>query len=493
MRRRTSDFASYRGRHDRPTPAAGFWRLLQIGGFLILSATVTGCREDPAGPGGGKSSNPTWSEASHGRVTPNYSIIFPQDSLNRIEIVMSPAAWDSIRTNMVSLWGFNFGSGGMGPGGGGFPTTDPTYVRATVRFNGKVWEKVGFRLKGNSSLSSTWRQGNYKLPFRLNFDRFEDEYPEINNQRLYGFKEISASPAWNDPSLIREKVAADIFRMAGIPAARTAFYRVYIDWGTGLRYSGVYTFVEVVDDTMVKDQFSDDSGNIYKPTSRFQNFVQTQFEKKNNKVEADWTDVQGAIAALISPQRTSNPAQWRASLELAFHVDHFLQWLAINNAMVNWDVYGAIAHNYYLYSHPTSRLTWIPWDHNEALNGSPGITGTVGGGGGGGGPNPNRGMSLSLNEVNSTWPLIRYLADDPVYYARYQQHMRTFVDETFTIAKMDALFERYHGMVAPYAIGTNGEQPGSTHIPNPSAFTAALQGLKTHLRNRQTLVNQFLP
>lgn len=473
------------------TPSLHRWSRPLLGALLPIFI-LTACREDPAGPENDEPSNPTWSEASHGRVAPDYGVVFPQDSLNRLDIALTTAAWDSIRADMFSLWGIHFGAGGMG---GGLPLVDPDYVSATIRFNGRVWEKVGFRLKGNSSLSSTWRQGNYKLPFRLNFDRFEDAYPEIDDQRFYGFKELSASPGWNDPSLIREKVAADIFRMAGVPAARTALYRVYIDFGSGPRYSGVYALVEVVDDTMVEDQFGDGEGNIYKPTSRFQTFSQAQFEKKNNETALDWSDVQAVIMALNSPTRTTNPTLWRSALEATFNVDHFLRYLAVNNTIVNWDAYGAIAHNHYTYTHPVTGVTWIPWDHNEALRGNPGITGIPGsgGGGGGGGPNPNRGLSLTMNEVNATWPLIRYLADDPVYYARYLEHLETFATEIFTPAKMDLLFEKYHAMAAPYAIGATGEQPGSTYLANPAMFTAALQDLKTHVRNRGTLIEEFLP
>jgi len=31
---------------------------------------------------------------------------------------------------------------------------------------------------------------SHKYPFRLNFDKFEDDYPEIDNQRFYGFDEL---------------------------------------------------------------------------------------------------------------------------------------------------------------------------------------------------------------------------------------------------------------------------------------------------------------
>ena len=245
---------------------------------LVVVVLCAACREDPLGiDEAAAHSNPDWTEASHGRVAPNYAVLFPQDSVNRIEITMTAARWAAVRADMVRLWGFDFGSAGGGPGGGGgggFPTIEPAYVPVTVRFNGKQWTDVGFRLKGNSSLSSAWRQGNYKLPFRLNFDRFEDSIPDIEDQRFYGFQELSMSSGFADNSLIREKVAADIFNMAGIPAARTALYRVYIDFGAGLKYAGVYVMVEVIDDTMVEDRFGGD-GNIYKPESRFQTFVAT--------------------------------------------------------------------------------------------------------------------------------------------------------------------------------------------------------------------------
>jgi spore coat protein CotH len=147
-------------------------------------------------------------------------------------------------------------------GGGGFPAADPDYVAVSLKFNGKQWTNVGFRLKGNSSLTSSWRQGIYKLPFRLNFDWFEDQIPVVKNQRFYGFDELSMSSGFSDNSLIHEKLASDIFRMAGVPAARTAFYRVYIDFGQGLKYCGLYTMVEVIDDTMIEDQFGAATGNI---------------------------------------------------------------------------------------------------------------------------------------------------------------------------------------------------------------------------------------
>ncbi len=430
--------------------------------------------------------NPDWTEASHGQVTPNYATTFPQSAVNTLEITLTTTQWASIRADMTKLYGFDFGARrGMG---GTFPEDDPDYVAVPVKFNGKTWKKVGFRLKGNSTLTSAWGDGNYKLPFRLNLDEWEDTYPAVKNQRFYGFQELSFSPGRSDPSLIREKSTADLLRLAGVPAAQTAFYRVFIDFGQGLKYCGVYTAVEVIDDTMVKDQFGEDKGNIYKPESSFRTFVETQFEKKNNKTSS-YADVQALVTELNNPLRLTNAAQWRTRLEAVFNVDHFLKWLAVNNTLVNWDVYGAIAHNFYLYNSPTKKLTWIPWDHNEALTGSPGITGTVGAGGAVG---PGRGLSLSMNEVTTAWPLLRYVADDSVYLARYKTHLKTFNTTVLNPTTVGAMFDRYTALISPFVIGANGEQVGYTYT-SAAQFAAALPALKTHIEARKTLVTTFVP
>lgn len=444
--------------------------------------------------------NGDWTFVSHGNAEQNYAIAFPQNTINSIEIIMTPAQWSSIKTNMKSIYGNDFGvSGPMQPPGAVTTTADPDYVDVLMKFNGKAWKNVGFRLKGNSTLRTAWSQGNYKLPFRLNFDKFEDTYPGIKNQHFFGFEELSFSPGYSDQSLIREKLAADVFKNAGIPAAATAFYKVYIDLGDGLKYCGVYTGVELPDDHMIKSQLGEESGNIYKPESNLTSFVQSVFEKKNNEIAADYTDVKNFVGALNSTTRTSNPAAWRNGLEAVFNMDHFIKYLAVNNAIVNWDSYGSMAHNYYLYSHSAKKLMWIPWDHNESFSGSPGITGTVAGGGTGGGPGGppggggKVGVSLSMNEVSSSWPLIRYVADDAVYLAKYKTYLKSFKDNVFTEASMNALIDKYQNIISSSAVGVNGEKTKYTYLTSEASFNAAFAALKTHVVARRTLITSYVP
>ena len=95
-----------------------------------------------------------------------------------------------------------------------------------------------------------WGAGCRELPFRLDFDEFEDQHPEIEDQRFYGFQKLSLNNGFADSSLVREKVMNDLLRASGVPAARAAFYRVYVDHGEGSTYFGLYTVVEVPDDPM---------------------------------------------------------------------------------------------------------------------------------------------------------------------------------------------------------------------------------------------------
>ena len=464
--------------------------IIFIGFFLIIGCSDPAADETEEVPTTTKADTATynadWTYLSHGKADPDYDEVFPQDAVRTIEITIGTDKWNSIRSDMKSLFGYDFGANNGG--GGGFPDSETDYVDVAMKYNGKAWKNVGFRLKGNSSLAQAWGQGNYKLPFKLNFDKFEDQYPAITNQQFYGFEELSLSPSFRDQSLLREKVAADIFRMAGIAAAQTAFYRIYIDFGAGLKYCGVYTMVEIPEDNMIKTQLGEKDGNIYKPESKLASFIQSEFEKKNNEELANYADVQDFIAALNSTLRTSDAAAWRQGLEATMDMNQYLKFLAVNNAIVNWDSYGNMAHNYYLYNHSVNKLMWIPWDHNEALSGSPGLTGTVSNTNG----SPNRtGLSLSMNEVSSSWPLLYHVAHDDVYMASYKTYLTEFNENVFTEAKMFALLDKYYALIEPFAIGTNGEQSGYTYLSGSSSFTSALAALKTHITNRRAIINSF--
>ena len=440
---------------------------------------------------------PDWTDESHGILSnPDYDRIFPSGDVNRIDIIIDESYWVIMLEDMTSKLGQfgqgeesgkSFPGGPGGPGGSGGPGLesgeDPVYVPCSILFEGKEWYKVGIRFKGNSSLNSVWRMGIYKLPFKLNFDEYENDYPQIKDQRFYGFRQLSLKNGFKDASLIREKVVGDLLKDAGFAAARTAFYRVYVDNGDGPKYFGFYTLVEDVDDTGINEYFSETGGNLYKPqldgaTFSSGSFNRDDFIKHSNEELSDWSDIINLYDVLHSNTRSTNNANWKQTLEGVLNVDVFLNWLAINTTIQNWDTYGVMNHNYYLYNKPSDNLlTWIPWDNNEAL-----LDNTMG----------NAPLSFSFEEINDDWPLIRFLYDELEYKNKYDNYIRDFLNELFIPIRMKVKYQEAYMLIKDFVVGPDGELEGYTMLNNDDEFTSEIQYLKDHVESRNIDAREYL-
>jgi spore coat protein H len=418
-----------------------------------------------------------WTDETHSNnVDPNFDEVFDDTVVKRFDFVVTAERWQSMLDNMTELYG-EFGQG-SGPGLLE-DVEDPIFVPAEVFYNGIEWYRVGIRFKGNSSLQGSWQQGILKLSFKLDFDEYEDDYPQIKNQRFYGFKKFSLKNNYEDQSLIREKVAADVFANAGLVVSHTAFYALYIDHGEGPEYFGLYTLVEEVDGSVLDTQFSSDDGNLYKPEEGSANFVEgtfaeENFEKKTNEDEEDWSDIEALFSTLHDTSRTSAPVSWRANLESVLEVDLFLKYLAVNGIIQNWDSYGRMAHNFYLYNDPdSSRLTWIPWDHNETLE-----DGKMGA------------LALDFSNIEiGGWPLIEKIYADTTYRAQYDTYVQEIIANAFDTETMRATYDTYSALVGPYAIM---ERDGYSFLRNSYEFYRAIDDLKVHAGERARAVDNYL-
>ena len=515
-----------------------------LGTFIILLLSACSSTASLVGTTSGESSVSAettdrpegWTEASHGsEADPNYEVVFPEDEVNTITITIDPEDWEAMQANMTNLFGEQgtgdfgrafLGGGGFteggqppegfqpgerpqppqgempqeipeganpgqpdqfrgGPGGGDMTPENPMWVESTIEFEGQTWTNVGVRYKGNSSLTSGWRSGTLKIPLKLDFDEFEDKYPEIEDQRFYGFKQLSLANGFSDASFLRDAATSQILQEAGLPAAETAFYQVILDYGEGPVTLGLYTMIEVVDDTLVYTYFGSDDGNIYDAdgsaasfAASTQNQIEDSFQKENNEDVADWSDIEKLFEVLHSDLRTSDPAAWRAELESIFNVNAFLDWLAISAVIQHWDAYGAMTHNYYLYNDPdTGQLTWISWDHNMAMSDGMGGGGDRGFGGPGG-----RSVSLDKADIGENWPLIRFLLDDPVYYQQYLTYLEETIAGPFNPDQIVETYQSMAELIAPYASADVGEE----------AFETAVQQLIDHAIQRSDAVEAFL-
>ncbi|HIE27322.1 TPA: hypothetical protein EYP66_08555, partial [Candidatus Poribacteria bacterium] len=238
------------------------------------------------------------------------------------------------------------------------------YVKCTVRFGDEVYRDVGLRFKGNSSS----RVRGLKKPYKLKFDEFDKK------QRFHGFKKLNFQNGFRDPSLLREKLAYDLFREASASAPRATFAKLYltIDGHYDDEYIGLYTLVEQVDKVFLNDRFSDTSGNLFKYEGMF-GFVYKgdspeayikEYEAKLNKKQRDFS----VLIRFIKMLNDTPEEKFEEEIEKAFDVENFLSWLAVNTLLSNLDSYAGSGHNFYLYYNKgTGKFEFIPWDLNEAF------------------------------------------------------------------------------------------------------------------------------
>lgn len=404
---------------------------------------------------------PDWEELSHGNDTPpDYDLVFADQNILELEITITDGNWETMQTDLDNNLSSNANPDDI--------DFTPEWVPCTIVYNNTEWYKVGIRYKGNSTLINASRSGTDKFPFKLDFDEFESTYPAIKNQRFYGFKQLNLGNNDSDISLMRDKVAADLFREFDVPAARTTFCAVYLDRGNGQQFLGIYTLVEEVDDTLAEAQFPDGSGNLYKPDGDGASFANGTYndedmDKKSNEDEGDFSDINGFYDLLHDDSRTTNTDQWQSDLEAIFDVERYLKYLAINNAIQNWDTYGNMTHNFFLYNNE-GKLTWLPWDYNEAMQDGK-RSGTV---------------SLSMNEVSDSWPIIRYIMDVAEYETKYDQYLEEFTADLFEPSNIAARYETHEALLSTHSDVT------------VSSLSAGVQILKSHATTRNQIISAHL-
>lgn len=415
---------------------------------------------------------------------PDYAWAFPEEEIRAININIGAENWEKIQRDMESRIARKFGSQTAIPGVTPLQATnldavpgDPIYVSAEVNQSGNVWKKVGFRLKGNASLNSSWRSGIYKLPFKLQFDEFEEEHKEVKNQRFYGFRELSFSPSFGDNTFMKEKLLTSLFRKNGVLACKVANYKVYLDFGQGSKYCGIYQVVEPVVEHLVQNQVNKNVGNVYKPESNFQSFNLALFEKQNNKPLADYNDVKDFVSVLNNPIRLTNKEKWKSDLEALLDVKGFLRYLAVNNTVGNWDGYGQITHNYFL-ANIEGKLNWIPYDLNLSFQMKGGLSRTA--------------LSFELKEVTSQWPLIRYIIDDPDYYAYYKASVKEFINNHFNPTLMSDYLRKHKAILQPNFVGTEIEKPPYSQLQNAQSFTQSVVDLEKYINERYGAATVFV-
>jgi spore coat protein CotH len=228
---------------------------------------------------------------------------------------------------------------------------------ASVEYNGIKMDNIGFRTKGNLSLTSVARSDSDRYSFKLSFDEY------ITSQKLFGVSKINLNNSYGDRTYLREVLAYELAERLGLPVPKYSFVNLYINdelWG-------LYLAVEQIDTAYLERNFGDATGSLYKAVQGAGTELAWFGESRDAYVGLVQKSDRAADDALIHMIDVLNNG---TDYEEVLDVSNILKYIALNVATSNWDSYiGQNKHNYYLYEQ-NGVFSILPWDFNLAFGGN---------------------------------------------------------------------------------------------------------------------------
>ena len=258
--------------------------------------------------------------------------LFHQDTIPRLQIVLSEKAAESLRS-------------------------EPTkWTTCTLVENGDVvHERVAIKIKGGYG---SFRELDDRPALTLNMDK------HVADRRFHGLDKFHLNNSVQDDSLLRELLSAELFRNAGIPTPRVTHARVSI----GERDVGLYVLKESFDEDFLRRSFRHPDGNLYdgRPNEEIDDGLKRD--------EGHRGDAGADLAALADACRTVDDAARIAMIDERLDVDSFITFAAVEALTGHWDGYCSARNNYRVYVDPGAgdRVRFLPHGMDQTFT-DPGL------------------------------------------------------------------------------------------------------------------------
>jgi hypothetical protein len=207
---------------------------------------------------------------------------------------------------------------------------DRSYVRATITEGTNVFKDVGIHLKGMGS----FRPFNEKPSFAVKFDKYVDD------QTYEGLTKIMLNNSSQDSTYLAELIATQMFRDAGLPAARVTHAYVEVNG----RALGLYVLIEAMNKEFLRQYFRNTKGNLYEA------YLQDIDQKLDLDGGSDTS--QSDLTNLVAVAKIQNPVERWNALREVLNVEGYLSHLALEMFTSHTDGYAMNRNNYRLYHDP---------------------------------------------------------------------------------------------------------------------------------------------
>jgi len=290
------------------------------------------------------------------------------------------------------------------------------YYPAQVTIDGVTINNVGVRKKGFfGSLSDT------KPSLKIKFSEYEED------QEFEGMDRLTLNNSQQDPSYMNTCLTYRVFAAANYPSPRCNFAHVTVN-GEEL---GVYVHVESMKKPYLRRHFDNADGNLYEGTlSDFTPDWRGSLQKKTNKAENDWSDVDAAVAAVQMVE-----IYGVAAIEAVFDVDTFLTFWALEVLVAHWDGYAGNHNNFYVYMDPTrDQFVFLPWGPDATFAPL---------------SNPLEGKDYPASVVANSI-LAHRLYKDEASQAKYISRLLELLDTVWDEEKLFADIDQMESSIKPY-------------------------------------------
>lgn len=160
--------------------------------------------------------------------------IFNTEKIVSVNIIMDDESWKDMLENALS----------------------EKYYRADVEINGELFQGVGIRPKGNTSLSSIANDPDTnRYSFKIEFDKF------VEGQSYYGLDKLILNNSFADNTNMKEALIYDMYKFIGADAPIYNYAKISVNGN----YWGVYLALEAIEDSFLLRNYGTASGELYKP------------------------------------------------------------------------------------------------------------------------------------------------------------------------------------------------------------------------------------
>lgn len=361
-------------------------------------------------------------------------LAFPRDRVIDIQLTLPQADWDTLRTEGNDLSNQLCGSK---------ERAEYTSFSAQVVIDGVSYGTAKIKKKG---FLGSLMQSKPSLKVRLDTKQVPGGFN--------GLTRLVLNNNHQDPAIVKQCLAYDVFRAAGIASPACSFARVSVN-GLSL---GTYTHVEEFSKSFLEREFGGKNDVLMEGTlSDFTPDLTSTFEVKEGDTALAEEKIR-AVTAILS----SNPENLLEQLSQHIDLDQFFRFWATEVLTAHWDGYANNRNNFFIRIDPKDgRMSFIPWGVDGVFSAE---------------DNFFKGKGPRPAGISAASKLSFALLNDPEGKRRYEATLRSLLNQVWNVESLQKNLESLRALAGPEVLESSYQSIEKYIAERGSQIRAELDG-----------------